>query len=323
MKARCSLRSRMAAASTSSSVGAGDEPPGVRHGVAPRGDRQRAAGERAGRGHGQAQPRGRRAAAVATSSKVLLQVPRRPPRCVASIGSTSMKRNICTLTDSSCIAQAMIRSSHQRRCKTLGWRVSQMVEQIPADLLGRPLDRRQIAFRKVVSHAFCVPCNGRPFITYRTPCTARSTCYNGECTKNNYWSHHETGGKNGTGHWRRHRSGPGIALALGAEGCRVAIAGRREDKLKEVAALHKGSTPVLTHPCDVADRKSVEKLFEWADKQLGQLDIMVNSAGINVRKRTFADMLPEEFDQVLGVNAVAHSTACGTRCIGCGIAARG
>jgi NAD(P)-dependent dehydrogenase (short-subunit alcohol dehydrogenase family) len=98
--------------------------------------------------------------------------------------------------------------------------------------------------------------------------------------------------------------GQGIALALAAEGCRVAIAGRREDKLKEVAALHKGSTQVLMHPCDVADRKSVEKLFEWADKQLGQLDIMVNSAGINVRKRTFADMLPEEFDQVLGVNAV-------------------
>jgi NAD(P)-dependent dehydrogenase (short-subunit alcohol dehydrogenase family) len=97
--------------------------------------------------------------------------------------------------------------------------------------------------------------------------------------------------------------GQGIALALANEGCRVAVAGRREDKLKEVASRHRGSTPVLTHPCDVADRKSVEKLFDWADKQLGPLDIVVNSAGMNVRKRTFADMLPEEWDQVLGVNA--------------------
>jgi NAD(P)-dependent dehydrogenase (short-subunit alcohol dehydrogenase family) len=97
--------------------------------------------------------------------------------------------------------------------------------------------------------------------------------------------------------------GQGVSLALAAEGCRVAIAGRREDKLKEVAALHKGSTPILTHGCDVADRKTVEKLFDWVDKQLSPLDIVVNCAGMNVPKRTFADMLPEQWDEVLGVNA--------------------
>ena len=41
---------------------------------------------------------------------------------VLSIGSTSMKRNIWALTDSSCMAQAMIRSSHQRRSKMLARR---------------------------------------------------------------------------------------------------------------------------------------------------------------------------------------------------------
>ena len=43
---------------------------------------------------------------------------------MSSIGSTSMKRNICTLTDSSCMAQAMIRSSHQSRFKNVVRRVS-------------------------------------------------------------------------------------------------------------------------------------------------------------------------------------------------------
>lgn len=96
--------------------------------------------------------------------------------------------------------------------------------------------------------------------------------------------------------------GQGVALALAAEGCKVAIAGRREDKLKEVASLHKGSTPILAHACDVADRKSVTDLFAWADKQLGTLDIVVNSAGVNVKHRTFADLTPEEFDQVFSTN---------------------
>ncbi|HUY92862.1 MAG TPA: SDR family NAD(P)-dependent oxidoreductase, partial [Pirellulales bacterium] len=57
--------------------------------------------------------------------------------------------------------------------------------------------------------------------------------------------------------------GLGIAIALAEEGCRVAIAGRREDKLREAAARYKGQPPLLTHAADVGDSKSVEELFRW------------------------------------------------------------
>src|ERR1700735_2519531 len=84
--------------------------------------------------------------------------------------------------------------------------------------------------------------------------------------------------------------GEGIALALAAEGCRVAIAGRRIEKLREVAARSKTGPPMLIHPVDVAERASVEELFRWAEAELGQIDILVNSAGVNFPRRTMADM---------------------------------
>lgn len=97
--------------------------------------------------------------------------------------------------------------------------------------------------------------------------------------------------------------GQGIALALAGEGCRVAIAGRRLDKLHEAAAAWQGTQPIECHIVDVADRESVAALFAWAQARLGQIDILVNSAGMNVPRRSMADMAPDAWDQVLEINA--------------------
>ncbi len=97
--------------------------------------------------------------------------------------------------------------------------------------------------------------------------------------------------------------GRAIAISLAAEGCRVAIAGRREERLREAAASWQGAPPILTHAVDVADRASVAELFRWATEQLGQIDILVNNAGINTPQRTMADIPPETWDDVLKINA--------------------
>lgn len=97
--------------------------------------------------------------------------------------------------------------------------------------------------------------------------------------------------------------GLGIALALAREGCQVAIAGRREQLLQDAVDAYRGVPPLRFHPVDVADRESVNQLFAWAEQSLGPVDILVNSAGINVRDRSLAQMKPEEWDQVLAVNA--------------------
>ncbi len=104
-----------------------------------------------------------------------------------------------------------------------------------------------------------------------------------------------TGGGTGIG-W-------GAALALAGEGCRVAIAGRRIDVLQQAAASGVGQPPMLVQPCDVGDRPSVIRLFAWAAENLGPIDILVNSAGVNIKNRMMANMPPEEWDRVLNVNA--------------------
>jgi NAD(P)-dependent dehydrogenase (short-subunit alcohol dehydrogenase family) len=104
-----------------------------------------------------------------------------------------------------------------------------------------------------------------------------------------------TGGATGIG-WA-------IAEAFAREGCRVAIAGRREDKLRQAVSQFTGQPSILFHPVDVGELASVERLFAWANQQLGHIDILVNSAGINVIKRTMAETSPEDWDSLLRINA--------------------
>lgn len=112
--------------------------------------------------------------------------------------------------------------------------------------------------------------------------------------------------------------GLGVAIALAAERCRVVICGRDGEKLTQAAATHRGPTPILTRPCDVADRGDVERLVAWAIEQLGPLDIVVNSAGINVTQRRMCELDPAAFDRVMAVNCtgfynVLHAVLPGMR----------
>lgn len=97
--------------------------------------------------------------------------------------------------------------------------------------------------------------------------------------------------------------GAAIARALADEGCRVAIGGRRLEALQEVAGSLESPHPILVHTLDVADNASIEAFFAWAAAELGPVDILVNSAGINIPNRTMAAMQPEQWDEVMRVNA--------------------
>lgn len=97
--------------------------------------------------------------------------------------------------------------------------------------------------------------------------------------------------------------GLGIAQAFAAEGCRVMIAGRREAPLRQAISVSNGDPAMLYHTVDVADRQSVTQLFAAANEQLGQIDILVNSAGTNIKTRSMAAMSPEQWDQVMAINA--------------------
>ncbi|MCC9655640.1 SDR family oxidoreductase [Rhodopirellula halodulae] len=97
--------------------------------------------------------------------------------------------------------------------------------------------------------------------------------------------------------------GAGIARELAMAGAKVTIGGRREAPLKEVAGSIRSSNPVRTHTIDVADNDSIEAFFADVRENVGEVDILVNSAGINIAKRTMAEMDPDEWDRVLRINA--------------------
>jgi NAD(P)-dependent dehydrogenase (short-subunit alcohol dehydrogenase family) len=97
--------------------------------------------------------------------------------------------------------------------------------------------------------------------------------------------------------------GQGVAWALAEAGCRVVVAGRREDKLRETLEHAPAGTSLHQHVVDVADRASVLRLVEWTTEELGPPDILVHAAGVNIKNRSMLEMRPEQWDEVLAVNA--------------------
>lgn len=96
--------------------------------------------------------------------------------------------------------------------------------------------------------------------------------------------------------------GAAIARRLAAAGCRVAITGRVQERLDGVLAGHSGDGSIVAKTTDVAVRERVAEFFEWADAALGQIDILVNSAGLNTPRRAMADLAPDDWDKLIGVN---------------------
>ena len=94
--------------------------------------------------------------------------------------------------------------------------------------------------------------------------------------------------------------GAAVAVALAEAGARVTIAGRRIEKLEAVKGL--STVEIQTRTVDVSDRVSLDALFSWFDEESGDLDILVNAAGINVPKRSMAALSPDDWDAVLKVN---------------------
>ena len=97
--------------------------------------------------------------------------------------------------------------------------------------------------------------------------------------------------------------GAAIAVALADEGCHVVVAGRRIKPLEAVVRSYEGQGKLACHEVDVADRDRVGELFAWVDRELGPIDILVNSAGINVARRAMAELDPDDWDRLLRVNA--------------------
>jgi NADP-dependent 3-hydroxy acid dehydrogenase YdfG len=98
--------------------------------------------------------------------------------------------------------------------------------------------------------------------------------------------------------------GLGIAHAFASAGAKVAIGSRRADVVQQALAQLPGQKDHLFgRQLDVTDRDSVKNFVAAAQAAFGPVDILVNAAGVNIKTRTMADMTPEQWDQVLAINA--------------------
>ncbi len=99
--------------------------------------------------------------------------------------------------------------------------------------------------------------------------------------------------------------GLGIAIALAKMGCALAINGRRSAKevQKTIEDLREYGNKVVYCQGDIASPQDRDNIISETIKALGQIDVLVNNAGVAPEKRL--DLLgttPESYDRVMETN---------------------
>ncbi|MEK7387197.1 MAG: SDR family oxidoreductase [candidate division NC10 bacterium] len=97
--------------------------------------------------------------------------------------------------------------------------------------------------------------------------------------------------------------GKAAALALLNDGYRVALAGRRKERLEQaVKDAGPAGAQALVVPTDVSDPPSVRALFARTKEAFGRLDVLFNNAGINAPGIPLEELSYEQWKAVVDIN---------------------
>jgi NAD(P)-dependent dehydrogenase (short-subunit alcohol dehydrogenase family) len=94
--------------------------------------------------------------------------------------------------------------------------------------------------------------------------------------------------------------GKAAAVALSRDGFTVVLAGRRADKLHEVAKALDGAS--LMVPTDVCEPASIAALFAKVKETYSRLDVLFNNAGISTRGMPIEEIPLERWQSVVATN---------------------
>jgi len=104
--------------------------------------------------------------------------------------------------------------------------------------------------------------------------------------------------------------GRSIALALGGEGAAVAVLSTRVEGGAEVVdALRRAGGSAHAVAADVASPPAVDRALGEVERALGEVDVLVNNAGI-VLRRPLEETRDADFDRVLAVNLAGPFYLC-------------
>jgi NAD(P)-dependent dehydrogenase (short-subunit alcohol dehydrogenase family) len=96
--------------------------------------------------------------------------------------------------------------------------------------------------------------------------------------------------------------GRGVALALLGAGWSVGLAGRRGELLAETAGLAETPGRALPVIADVADKSSVDTLFETVRERFGRLDLLFNNAGTGAPPVPLEELSLDHWKRVVDIN---------------------
>lgn len=93
--------------------------------------------------------------------------------------------------------------------------------------------------------------------------------------------------------------GRACAVALAREGARVAVVGRRKDRLEKAAAEAGGSALLIA--ADVSKRDDIERVVEETMEAFGGLNVLINNAGI-LHAGTAEEITEAQWDETFNIN---------------------
>jgi NAD(P)-dependent dehydrogenase (short-subunit alcohol dehydrogenase family) len=104
--------------------------------------------------------------------------------------------------------------------------------------------------------------------------------------------------------------GRAMALALAEAGARLILVSRDLDKLNETAAVvRKLGSEAAVVQADVTDEKQIARMQHGIGEKFGKLQILINNAGINIRK-SVTDFTLEEWRQVVDTSLTSTFLMC-------------
>ena len=97
--------------------------------------------------------------------------------------------------------------------------------------------------------------------------------------------------------------GRGIVLGMARAGARVAVAEIDSQAAAETVSMIDASaaSQSIAITADVADVEQIDRMVATAVERFGQLDVMVNNAGVT-RRADIMDLTEEDFDRINRVN---------------------
>jgi NAD(P)-dependent dehydrogenase (short-subunit alcohol dehydrogenase family) len=94
-----------------------------------------------------------------------------------------------------------------------------------------------------------------------------------------------------------------FAKRFGEEGAKLVLSGRRENRLKEaVAKLEELGYEAKYFRCDVTEPQEVKSFADFAWKEFGKVDVLINNAGMMLPPKPFLETTLDDYRKIYEVN---------------------